>query len=140
MEPKKSNSVQIAIQSFESLYYAIAASGMPFISKLSISSTELLTDVTLKIRVVAASGQVSHDYSIDVAQLGPKALEFNNLQVAFDPNKMYQIVDPQAGQTEIDVLSGETLLAERQLGNRNPSCKFLEERRYLCSQRVPRLS
>ncbi len=111
MEPKKSNSIQIAIQSFESLYYAIAASGMPFISKLSVSSTELLTDVTLKIRVVAASGQVSHDYSIDVAQLGPKALEFNNLQVAFDPNKMYQIVDPQAGQTEIDVLSGETLIA-----------------------------
>ncbi len=111
MEPKKSNSVQIAIQSFESLYYAIAASGMPFISKLSISSEVLLSDVTVKIRVVAASGQISHDYSVEIAQIGPKALEFNNLQVTFDPNKMYQIADPQAGQTEIDVFSGETRVA-----------------------------
>lgn len=111
MESKKSNSVEIAIESFESLYYAIAASGLPFISKLSISSDQLLTDVTIRIRVVGASGQVSHDYSMEIAQLGPKALEFSNLQVTFDPNKMYQIADPQAGQAEIEVLSGETVIA-----------------------------
>ena len=111
MQPIKSNSVQFAIQAFESLYYANAASGIPFVSKLSLSSDAQLTDITVKVRVMAASGQVSHDYEIQVASLFAKTLEFNNLQLTFDPNKMYQISDPQAGQIEIEVLAGETSVA-----------------------------
>lgn len=111
MQPIKSNSVQFAIQAFESLYYANAASGLPFISRLSLSSDIQLSDVSVKIRVMAAAGQVSHDFEIQVASLGPKMLEFSALQVTFDPNKMYQIADPQAGQIEIEVLAGESNVA-----------------------------
>jgi len=111
MQPIKNNGVQIAIQAFESLYYANAYSGLPFISRLSVFSEVPLSDITIKIAVIAASGQVSHDYDIELASLGAKVAEFTDLQITFDPNKLYQVADPQAGQVEVRVMAGESLLA-----------------------------
>jgi hypothetical protein len=111
LEPVKSGSVSISIMAFETLYYANALSGVPFVKKLFLHSSELLEDVTVSIQVVGPNGSMSRPFELQVATLGQKALEFSNLQMSFDANLMYQVLDPQAGKIEVSVLIGDSQVA-----------------------------
>lgn len=110
MQIVKTNSLSVAISAFETLYYANATSGVPFISKLTVSSDVPLVDLTLKLRVMAAAGQISHNFELQIANLGVKTLEFSDLGISFDASKMFQVSDPQAGTIQVEVLAGEQLV------------------------------
>ena len=112
MELQDSNSVKVGIEAFETLYYANAMSGLPFISRLAISSTRPLTDITVRLSVVSAGGPVSRPFEIQIATLGAKLLEYTSLRVSFDSNKMFQIADPQEGKIEVSVSAGGSDIGE----------------------------
>ena len=110
-ETIKTNGVTFDIKASESLYYANAVNNLGFIKELTISSSTVFTDVSIRISFVAAAGKVSLPFSIDVGQLGSTPIVEKNVPVELDANLMFQIADAQPGSIEVRIFEAETEVA-----------------------------
>ena len=110
-DPIKISGVTFALKAPETLYYASALSGVPFIESIAITSEQTFNDVELRVRVLSAAGPVSQDFTHLLASVGPKFIKLENKRLVFDGNAMFQIADPQTGSVVVELRQGEVVLA-----------------------------
>lgn len=104
--------VEITIQHSAALFYAAAASNRPLVQSIEFANYgPELTGLTLSVSVLSLGEKISHEWSQPVDFLKSGSSVKQSVDLKFDIDALYQILDKQPGRIEVQLTESVQTIA-----------------------------
>ena len=104
--------VEITIQHSAALFYAAAASNRPLVQSIEFANYgPELTGLTLSVSVLSLGAKISHEWSQPVDFLKSGSSVNQSVDLTFDIDALYQILDKQPGRIEVQLTESVQTIA-----------------------------